>query len=296
MNAANVNTMSPPPSDGSSKMKSVKSTRPSGSTPLSFSARTASLFSIIFSNSFLEIVESPLSSMAPITCAILPFTKFTVSASFSVAATALTTSQRIPIRVFKTVSAANKMNTKKNTAKNKLPPFVGPPRSSRTTFRSSKKVPCTSKVYMAEKIVEKYMAPASVPDINCTKAMAKMYIRIMSSMRTKNTERTDAIIPRTRIMSSGIARNIRTILDRRKRRNNRKIDAFPKPTLLPLPVARITPVIAHVSKTIIPTNSESNTNQASLNPFSLFWNDWNLTNHSKAKKKQKACSAIWKMG
>mmetsp|Transcript_51704 Transcript_51704/g.135834 ORF Transcript_51704/g.135834 Transcript_51704/m.135834 type:complete len:306 (-) Transcript_51704:441-1358(-) len=98
-------------SSSPAKMKSMLSTNPIGSTPASSNALHASIDSRIIENCSLSIspcsMSPAISSQTFSNCALVKATRIV---SFSVAATALTTSQSTPINMFMTVRQANKIN------------------------------------------------------------------------------------------------------------------------------------------------------------------------------------------
>mmetsp|Transcript_1114 Transcript_1114/g.3417 ORF Transcript_1114/g.3417 Transcript_1114/m.3417 type:complete len:323 (+) Transcript_1114:365-1333(+) len=120
-----------------SKMESIKSTRPSGSTPTSCRANAASWFVRIFMNSSLEMRPLPSSSSASTIFSIFVLTNSTRICSFSVAATAETTSQSTPMSMFITISAERAMKMRKIVARMKDTCLM----SSMTAARLSRKVP-----------------------------------------------------------------------------------------------------------------------------------------------------------
>mmetsp|Transcript_82549 Transcript_82549/g.252261 ORF Transcript_82549/g.252261 Transcript_82549/m.252261 type:complete len:273 (-) Transcript_82549:85-903(-) len=221
--------------------------------------------------------------------------KLQTIASFSVWATALTTSHNTPINMFITVRLDSSTNNQINAAQcgTSCP-------TSRTTWpKLSMKVPSMSNVYIASITEPKYLAPMSSSSVNCLKAMPKTYKRITSKQSVNMTERVAATMPLTRMSSSGIARNSRTILailDSLSNRAIRKMEALPNPPPEPPPAASITAFINHVSTTIMKTKLESKTNQPSLRQFLFLANDLKRTVHSNVKYTQKVYSAIWNTG
>mmetsp|Transcript_16782 Transcript_16782/g.52637 ORF Transcript_16782/g.52637 Transcript_16782/m.52637 type:complete len:223 (+) Transcript_16782:256-924(+) len=134
----------------SSKKRSVRSTRPTTSTPTSCSSLAAAGCSRIISYSAFVMLRS-LGSWPPLsgklvsrTCCSFDLTKATSNASFSVEETADTTSQRTPISMFIMVIAAI-MTKKKKTVARKIFSFFS---VSMITMRSSRKTPCIAKVYI----------------------------------------------------------------------------------------------------------------------------------------------------
>mmetsp|Transcript_15723 Transcript_15723/g.45410 ORF Transcript_15723/g.45410 Transcript_15723/m.45410 type:complete len:244 (+) Transcript_15723:277-1008(+) len=160
-------------------------------------------------------------------------------------------------------------------------------------------VPNTNSVYIESGTFAKNSFPTSVPTVNCVNAIAKMYINPHNKARVKNTDLVAATMPLIRIMSSGMARNNRAILamrDSLASRAIRRIEAFPSPPEPDPTEPSITMVSTHVSITIMKTSMLSNTNQPSLSPSRFLTKDMKRVNHSKEKKMQNACSAIWKSG
>mmetsp|Transcript_59805 Transcript_59805/g.106318 ORF Transcript_59805/g.106318 Transcript_59805/m.106318 type:complete len:223 (-) Transcript_59805:141-809(-) len=216
----------------------------------------------------------------------LSLTKLKTSSSFSTAATAFTTSQRIPMSMFMTQREPPTINTMKRPATMKL----SRPISDQTTVKLSRNVPWISKVYMECWILLKYFRPLEVPSETCLKMMEKMYMSISRSVSVSPTDLVAAKMPLSMIRSSGNARSIRASLDnRRSRSNRRRLACPPKPE--PPPWMRITTLITHVSPTIKATRQLSKTNHGSCNPLESFAKAMYRTNHSKEKKAQKKFSA-----
>jgi hypothetical protein len=71
--------------------------------------------------------------------------------------------------------------------------------------------------------------------------------------------------------------------DKRSKRNKRKIDALPKALPPPFPVIKRTPVINHVSATIMDTKELSKTNHASRKPFRFNLKAPKRIDHSQKK-------------
>mmetsp|Transcript_28798 Transcript_28798/g.61194 ORF Transcript_28798/g.61194 Transcript_28798/m.61194 type:complete len:289 (-) Transcript_28798:580-1446(-) len=276
-------------SSWSSKMKSTKSTTPTGSTPTSSKARAASGLARICMNSSLEICMSQFASSCSRICCSLPVTKVTTISSFSVLATALTTSQSTPISMFITVSAARR--TKKPKSSKQTP--LSLPISLQTAARLSSKVPYTRREYMDIPTLSKYLAPMMVSADNCVKAIAKTYMMMIKRHITKKTDRIADTIPLMRIMSSGMERSIRAMRDNRSRRKSRKMEAFPPRPPPPEPPDRVRiAFITQVSITIMKTRIESKVNHPSRRPFLFLLNALKRMNHSMVKYKQKNCSII----
>mmetsp|Transcript_8652 Transcript_8652/g.18881 ORF Transcript_8652/g.18881 Transcript_8652/m.18881 type:complete len:224 (+) Transcript_8652:1915-2586(+) len=144
MNSLKFKVRGSPLLSSSAKMKSAKSTSPMTSTSTSLRASVASLLARICSNSTFDIVPSPSWSILVSTSCILFFTKSTVNVSFSVAATALTTSVRTPISMFIKVRAAKRTKSRKRPPYKKL---TLPNRLSGSVMLSIS-VPYTNKVYI----------------------------------------------------------------------------------------------------------------------------------------------------
>mmetsp|Transcript_51261 Transcript_51261/g.145144 ORF Transcript_51261/g.145144 Transcript_51261/m.145144 type:complete len:212 (-) Transcript_51261:346-981(-) len=163
----------------------------------------------------------------------------------------------------------------------------------------SMSVPHINNVYIDMGTSLKYMSPTSVSTVSWVNAMPNMYNKRHSKHKVKKTERVAAAMPLIKIINSGMARRrraIRAMRVSRARRAMRKMDASPNPLLLSPPDMSMKMVSTHVSITIMKTRRESKTNQPSLKPCLFFWKALKRVNHSKAKKKQKTCSAIWNCG
>mmetsp|Transcript_79533 Transcript_79533/g.165158 ORF Transcript_79533/g.165158 Transcript_79533/m.165158 type:complete len:329 (-) Transcript_79533:608-1594(-) len=262
---------------------------PKTSTPVSSRTRQASGFCTIFKNSSLEMRPPSLLPINVKRSLILSFTKLMAKASFSVAATALTTSHKTPMSMFMTVIADIKTKSQNSIARAGL----SCPTARTRGPRLSMKVPSMSNVYIDLTTLLKYLSPTAVESVNCRKAMPKTYSTIMRRQSVKKTERVAAAIPLRRMSNSGMARKSRTIRAIRESRSKRailRIDAFPMEPEAPWPTTSISPDISQPSKTIIKTRQESNTNQASFKHCRLRLKDKNRTVHSKLKKTMKECS------
>mmetsp|Transcript_73710 Transcript_73710/g.191451 ORF Transcript_73710/g.191451 Transcript_73710/m.191451 type:complete len:243 (+) Transcript_73710:915-1643(+) len=156
-----------PTSSVSMKMASTWSIMPITSTPTSSSKPQASGFSRMARNSSFDIFPSPLSSRLSKSFFICSITQFTAKDSFSVAATALTTSQSTPINMFSTVSEERRTKIQKRTPQTGL----SFPSCRTTPPKPSIRQPSISNVYIADKTELKYKFPTSVPSASCLKAI-----------------------------------------------------------------------------------------------------------------------------
>mmetsp|Transcript_105598 Transcript_105598/g.327888 ORF Transcript_105598/g.327888 Transcript_105598/m.327888 type:complete len:254 (-) Transcript_105598:286-1047(-) len=252
---------------------------PTGSTSTSFRALATSACWRIVMNSVREMRSSWSSSSCERTLCSFSVTLPTCSASFSASATALTTSQRMPMSMFIRVSADREMNMRKSTKQTALSSRMAVHMSSRL----SRKTPWISKVYMEVETESKKRLPRSDPAASCVKAIAKTYMKAVMRNRTVMTDRMADNMPLTRISSSGMTRIIRTM-----RVSLRSLKSLRMETLLKLsepstPAMTITMVKIHVSPTIMNTKQESKTNQASRRQSLVRRKDMKRTSHSKEK-------------
>mmetsp|Transcript_74999 Transcript_74999/g.199166 ORF Transcript_74999/g.199166 Transcript_74999/m.199166 type:complete len:255 (+) Transcript_74999:306-1070(+) len=130
-----------------SKKRSVRSTRPTTSTPTSCSSLAAWGFSRIISYSpFVMLNSWPAleGKMVRSTSCNLHFTKATSKLSFSVDETAVTTSQSTPISMFIMVIEAIMTKRKKATKSKAFSAF----KASMRTIKSSKNTPCMANEYI----------------------------------------------------------------------------------------------------------------------------------------------------
>mmetsp|Transcript_12586 Transcript_12586/g.24637 ORF Transcript_12586/g.24637 Transcript_12586/m.24637 type:complete len:308 (-) Transcript_12586:486-1409(-) len=262
---------------------SLKSTRPTTSTPTA--ARTGIACGCVTSckNSSLDNIWSS-SSSAPVSLrssSILSRTKPRERVSRSVEATADTTSQITPISIFIMVRAERKMKAYKTNNKNKLCSFMGSTKPAKLSINAALR---SSSCIAAGTLGKKTSHGESLH--SWTKAMPKMYSRTKRRLRVKPTERIAASMPLMRMSSSGIARNslaMRAIRVRRNKRAIRKIPAFCKPPPWPPLASNTTTGINQVSKTMVPTRNESKTNQASRSPLNFRLKAQKRITHSKLK-------------
>mmetsp|Transcript_49246 Transcript_49246/g.140925 ORF Transcript_49246/g.140925 Transcript_49246/m.140925 type:complete len:289 (+) Transcript_49246:295-1161(+) len=158
-----------------SKKRSVRSTSPTTSMPTSWSSRAARGFPRICWYSSFVIARSQAccaafsGKLVISTSRSLSLTKATSRASFSVDATASTTSQRMPISMFIIVRAAIITKSMKTHAR----PALSSRRVSISGRSSSKRAPCISRVYIDMKTPSKGSRMGGWSTATCAKNMAK---------------------------------------------------------------------------------------------------------------------------
>mmetsp|Transcript_66631 Transcript_66631/g.206030 ORF Transcript_66631/g.206030 Transcript_66631/m.206030 type:complete len:274 (+) Transcript_66631:450-1271(+) len=261
--------------------------------------RVASLFSMTFTNSSLEmfLLPSVSSTSSKILCSFIR-AYCTARSSRSAAATALTTSHRTPISMFITVSVA--MRRKKSRAS--IRKTLSCCRAVDSSLTSSKSAPLIHSVCMPSSTEPKCCFPTSVPLQSCWKPMENMYTTTANSKSIRPTQRMADTIPFTRIMSSGIARSSRAMRAMRVKRNNRKTrrtDVLPNPTLFAASASLFinrTTVMTQVSDTMRITKAKSKQNHLSLRQSRFLPKAMNRMNSSPKKYAQKRFSTTWKKG
>mmetsp|Transcript_74971 Transcript_74971/g.135027 ORF Transcript_74971/g.135027 Transcript_74971/m.135027 type:complete len:205 (-) Transcript_74971:365-979(-) len=173
------------------------------------------------------------------------------------------------------------------------------PVRSFTICSFSGKTPCMRSVFIAPGTVGKYVLPISRSFVSCLNATAKTYTIMTQSTINTATDLAAKPMPFMMITSSGTARRIFAILDKRSNLTIltiRNIDMPPSPPAVSSFMATSMMVIIQVSTTIIETRTKSNTNQASVKQLSFLRNAQNRTRSSKKKNEQNTFSAIWNIG
>mmetsp|Transcript_46758 Transcript_46758/g.130181 ORF Transcript_46758/g.130181 Transcript_46758/m.130181 type:complete len:271 (-) Transcript_46758:287-1099(-) len=247
------------------KMTSAKSTSPTTSTSRSCMVRVASPFSMIFTNSDLEMfwLWSSSSTLSKILRSF-DLAYAMAKSSLSAAATALTTSHSTPMSMFITVRVAMRRNKSNRSITGTLSCCKAVTRS----LTSSSNAPLIHKVCMEPSTEKKKRSPTGLPLRIWQKMMAKTYSTPPSSTNVKKTDRAAEHRPFTRITSSGTARRsraMRAMRVSRTSRNTRRTLVLPRPVLAVSDCVRYTErVITQVSSTISATRSKSKQNQGSL--------------------------------
>mmetsp|Transcript_7948 Transcript_7948/g.21918 ORF Transcript_7948/g.21918 Transcript_7948/m.21918 type:complete len:318 (-) Transcript_7948:164-1117(-) len=278
-------------------MKSDNSTRPTTSTPTSFTIFAARGFTSKLSNSSWEmccLLPEPVSNKDR----RVSLTNTATSCSLSTTATTLITSTRIPTSMLRPVNAVTRMKISINTPKTQL--------SSESKYTKSDwsgRVPRRNRESIASGTDLKCLSPISVPRVAVLKPIAHTYTMQHNKQNVTSTDLVAATMPEIMIMSSGTDCNtltIRPALAKRSKRDMRTTEApdvsFSEVSAAAFTFARRTKLKTQVSNTYKIARSALNKNDISFKHCRLHLKAKKQMRHSKQKVRQKPFSRTMNTG
>mmetsp|Transcript_3631 Transcript_3631/g.8351 ORF Transcript_3631/g.8351 Transcript_3631/m.8351 type:complete len:255 (+) Transcript_3631:651-1415(+) len=242
------------------------------------------------SNSSFWMRRSPSLSWTSRISSRLAFRKDTAAWFLSWFVTFVTTSQMIPISMFRRVKLLRNMKIRKS----KIMSHDSARISVTLSDTASRKVPWISSTHIDSPTFGNVAASLGWPSACVLKMMPKTYVRTMSSTTVTATERKARVKPLMSVITSGTSRRSRAtrpILVSRRSRSMRRTDRLPmagSDTLLPdkSQIGSMT----QVSPTMSTTRTKSKQNQGSVKHRRRFFRAQKRMMSSIVKDAPKVCS------